>query len=188
MNRRGQVLIVVAFLIPIALLLVAIAVDAGRIFIERSRMQRAAGAAANAGISVVSERIVNLAAARQTLAAPVGTSTAHPLLTATPPPGDPVAWLTDEDRATLVSPAVRSEAAAEAVRYLEKNGFDVERAASLEAQIDYPQAGYDAYATQITELSMQVQLEQRLVLLLVGLLNENWVMLTVDARSQIPQR
>jgi len=187
MNRRGQVLMIVAFLLPIALLLVAIAIDAGRIFIERGRTQRAAGAAANAGISVVSERMVNLASARQTQAASVGMSTGSHMPTATPPPGNPVAWLTDEDRAVLVSTAVRSEAFAEAVRYLEENGFDATRAA-LEVHINYPQAGYDPYATQITELSMRVQLEWRLDILLAGLLKEDWVKLAADARSQIPQR
>lgn len=188
MKPRGQVLIIVAFLIPIGLLLVAIAIDAGRIFIERGKMQRAAGAAANAGISVVSDRMVTQAVARQTQASLAALATDIPMRTPTPSLSDPVAWLTDEDRVELVSSAMQSEASNEVMLFLEKNGYSPTEIDSLEVEIEYPQPGYDPYAPQISVLSMRVQVGRRLAVLLAGLLNEDWVSLKAGAWSQIPQR
>jgi hypothetical protein len=188
MNRRGQVLILVAVLIPIMLLLVAVAVDAGRVFIERGRMRRAAGAAASAGISVIADRMVTQAAARQTEAAGAGPGPGGMNATATPPLDDPVVWLRDEDRRDLVSPELQAQASSEAALFLKMTGYSSDEIESLEVDVRYPQAGYDPFAPQITELRLSIHLKRRLEVLLAGLLNENWVVLQVEAHSQIPQR
>ena len=75
---------IVAVLLVVALLLLAVVVDAGRLYIERARLKRAAQAAADAGIGVAAEHMVTLAVARQTQVAM--SSTASPPLTATPTP------------------------------------------------------------------------------------------------------
>ncbi|MEJ2013697.1 MAG: hypothetical protein P8X64_15925, partial [Anaerolineales bacterium] len=98
------------------------------------------------------------------------------------------AWLTDEDRMELVSPDLKAQAASEAEFFLKLNGYSSEDIASLEVDVRYPQAGYDPSAQQITELTFAVHLKRRLEVLLAGLLNEDWVVLQVEARSQIPQR
>jgi hypothetical protein len=188
MNRRGQVLLIVAFLIPIMLLFLAVAVDAGRIFLERERMQRSAGAAANAGISVVADRMVALAADRRAHAAATPVPVGNMPVTSTPRPDDVVIWLENEDRAVLVSPAMQAEVERAAREYLERNGFRSEADVNLQVQIEYPQPGYDPQAVQVKVLSIRVHIERRIEVLLADLLNEDWVVLRVDARSQIPQR
>ena len=65
MKPRGQMLIVVAILLMVVLMILAVAVDGGRLLAERARLRRAAQAAADAGIGLVSEAMVTQAAARQ---------------------------------------------------------------------------------------------------------------------------
>lgn len=64
-KQQGQLLIVVAIVISIALLLLAVAVDGGRLFLERSRIARAAQSAADAGVGVAAEKMVDLAEERR---------------------------------------------------------------------------------------------------------------------------
>jgi len=188
MRRNGQILIVVAVLIPVLLLLLAVAVDAGRLFIERGRMKRAAQAAAHAGISVVAEQMVTLAVARQTVMASTPSPTPPGVMTATPFPGDVPAWLQDEDRATLVSDAVLGIAATEAVEYANRNGFDIANPDTLAIVVTYPQPGYAPGDAGIPVLRLLVSIRQRATILLAGLLSDQWVDLTADGQSEIPQR
>jgi hypothetical protein len=188
MKAKGQILIIVAVLIPVTLLLLAVAVDSGRIFIERGRVQRAAQSGADAGISVVAEQMVTLVVARQTLLA----STPSPLppgpMTATPPPGDLQAWLTDDDRATLVAPAVLSTAGAEARDYTAVNGYDPSDPDTLLVEVKYPQPGYDPYDSSEDALKFFVRIRHRTTVLLAGLLGESLIILESEAQSEIPQR
>jgi len=190
MNKtiRGQVLVIVAFFLPLALLLLAVMLDAGRIYIEQGRMRQAAAAAAHAGIGTVADQIVAHAALRQTQAAPLTTSGPGTPEPSPPPAGDPLAWLTDEDRADLVAAWMCAEVRAEALRYLELNGIEPGGPDLVQIEIEYPQPGFDPNAEWITVLSMRVRLERELPVLLAGLLNEEWVTVHAEAISQIPQR
>ena len=188
MERKGQILIIVAVLIPVLLLLLAVAVDAGRLFIERGRMKRVAQAAADAGIGVVAEQMVTLAVARQTSMASTPSPTPPGTMTATPLPGDVAGWLQDDDRATLVSDAVLGIAATEAVVYANINGFDIANPDTLTIDVTYPQPGYAADDMHIFVLRMLVSIRQRVTILLAGLLSEQWVDLTAEGQSEIPQR
>ncbi|MGD2162041.1 MAG: pilus assembly protein TadG-related protein [Anaerolineales bacterium] len=188
MRKRGQILIIVAVLIPVTLLLLAVAVDSGRIFIERGRVQRAAQSGADAGISVVAERMVTLAVARQTVFASTPSPTGLATMTATPPPSDVQAWLTDDDRATLVAPEVQATAAAEARIYASQNGYDVGDPQTLLVEVTFPQPGYDPYDRGVDSLNLFVKIHRRTTVLLAGLLGESLINLESEAQSEIPQR
>lgn len=188
MRRKGQILIIVAVLIPVLLLLLAVAVDAGRLFIERGRMKRTAQAAADAGISVVAEQMVTLAVARQTVMASTPSPAPPGVMTATPFPGDVPAWLQDEDRSTLVSDAILGFAATEAVEYANRNGFDVANLDTLAIDITYPQPGYTPGNASIPVLRLLVSIRQRATILLAGLLSDQWVNITAEGQAEIPQR
>ncbi|MCK5052978.1 MAG: hypothetical protein KAR65_01790 [Anaerolineales bacterium] len=188
MRRKGQILIIVAVLIPVSLLLLAVAVDAGRLFIERGRMKRAAQAAADAGISVVAEEMVTLAVARQTTMASTPSPTPPGVMTATPFPGDVIAWLHDDDRATLVSDTVFGIVATEVFDYAKRNGFDVANPDTLAISITYPQPGYAPDNASIPVLRLLVSIRQRATILLAGLLSDQWVDLAIEGQSEIPQR
>ena len=184
MSRRGQVVVVIAFLIPVILLLMAVGVDAGRIFLARAELQRAAESAASAGISVVADRMVTQVVIRKTEAA--GTPSTPIGATATPLPGGLTAWLTDEDRATLVSPAVVSAAESAARSILAENG--VEAGTDVEFVSNFPQQDYDPGNPDIPLLIYKVGLRTRISILLAGLLYEGWTQIDVSGEAAIPQR
>jgi uncharacterized membrane protein len=176
-NARGQMLIVIALLLMALLLLLAVAVDGGRLVVERTRLRRAAQAAADAGVGVVADQMVTQAAERQTQAALLPTCAPAGPCTPTPPLSDVSGWLTDDDRATLVAPPIQTQVAAEAQQYVLRNEF-------ADAEVSYP-ASYSVDAPVVRVL---VTLERRATILLAGLLGEEWVNLTERGLSQVPQR
>lgn len=177
MTARGQMLIVVAILLMVVLMILAVAVDGGRLLVERARVRRAAQAAADAGIGLVAEHMVTQAAARQTQAAGLPTCAPAGPCTPTPALNDVPAWLTDDDRATLVAPPMQTQVAAESSRYALLNGFP-------QAEVGYPQ-GYDSGGPAVR---IAVTLRRRASILLAGLLDREWVDLAESSLSQIPQR
>ncbi len=188
MTRRGQVLILVAVLVPVLLLFLAVAVDAGRIFVERSRLERSAQAAADAGISVVAEQMVTLAVARQTVLASTPSPTPPGTMTATPPPNQVQAWLSDEDRHSLTTDPLRGTAVAEAILYAERNDLSLSDPELLWLEVKYPQSDYDAGSPHERTLRFLVKAERRSTVLLAGLLGDSWINISVVAQSEIPQR
>jgi hypothetical protein len=185
---RGQVLILIAVLIPVVLLFLAVAVDAGRIFIERARLQRSAQAAADAGISVVGEHMVTLAVARQTVMAGTPSPTPPGTMTATPLPGDIQSWLQDEDRLSLISDPLRGTAVAEALLFAQHNHIDLTSPNILRLEVKYPQPGYDPGDPGTRVLRFLVEVEQSTMVLLVGLLGDSFINIEAMGQSEIPQR
>ena len=188
MRKRGQVLIIVAILISVTLLLLAVAVDAGRLYIERARMKRAAQSAADAGVSVVAEEMVTLAVARQTVMA--GTPTPTPPATVTPTPllDQVQRWLTDEDRATLVSDPIQAKAEAAALAFAHVNGLSISDPDTLEMKLVYPQPGYAPDNPAIQTLRVLMIVRRRATILLAGLLGQDFVDLSAEGLSEVPQR
>ncbi len=191
MKLRGQALIIVAVALTVGLLVLALAVDGGRIYLERAELRRSAQASADAGIGWVSERMVTLVVPRQTEAAlrapcmpdgDFGSESAS--CTATPEPKDISHWLTDDDRATLVAPAVRATAQAIAQEYAERNGVRRSDPEVTAFHVRYPY-GYDPDGPS---LRMWVQLRRKTVILLAGLLGESFVELPAEGLSEVPQR
>lgn len=183
--RPGQVIVVVAILLMVILLILAVAVDVGRLFVERSRLQRAAQAAADAGIGIVADQMVTLAIPRLTEAAgrpacvpDAGYGTPGAACTATPEPYRAEQWLTDADRSELVAPDVQTQAAAEALEYARRNGV------VTAVVVGYP----DGYFPQGPTLKMRVSIRAEMDLLFSGLLGGDGVNLEVEALSEIRQR
>lgn len=190
MRERGQVLVIVAVLLIVGLMLLALATDGGRLYVERGRLRRVAQSSSDAGISWVSDRMVTLAADRQTQAAlqtpcatESATATAVPC-TATPDLDEVRDWLEDEDRAELVGPESRATAEAVARMYAERNGVEPGGEDAAEVSVDYPyESGKDSEV-----LRMRVSLRRQAVVLLAGLLGEDFVWLEAMGLSQIPLR
>lgn len=191
MSRRGQVVVIVAVALMLGLLLLALAVDGGRLYLTRASLRRGAQAAADAGIGYVADEMVTLAVPRQTEAAglpaclPDGDYGAEGgACTATPQAADIHHWLTDDDRATLVGPGVQATAQAVASSYAGLNGIQAGEAGVEILGLDYPH-DHDPAAENLTFL---VAVTRRVAILLAGLLDTDWVRLQVEASSDIPQR
>ncbi len=190
MTGRGQILIVIAVLLMVGLTLLAVAVDAGRLMIERTRLERGAQSAADASLGWVAEQMVTLAVPRMTAAAgrpactpDAGYGTPAASCTATPEPAAIARWLTDDDRATLVSPPMRTAAAAEAIAYARRNGMGLEPSPAA-VQVDYPHE----YEQRGSKLRLLVRIQRRATILLAGLLGHDFVDLIGESQSELPLR
>jgi hypothetical protein len=190
MKERGQVLVIVAVLLIVCMLVLALVVDGGRLYVEEDRLKRSAQAAADAGIGWISEQMVTQAIPRQTQAAgmvpcmPDGDFGAvGGTCTATPEPERIGAWLNEDDLATLRSPDVIAGAQAIAVDYAHKNGIRDGGSDGGGLSIAYPYTG-----SSDGSLGMLVRIRQRTNILLAGLLSDSYVDLEVEALSEIPLR
>jgi hypothetical protein len=181
MNDRAQILVIAAILLSLGLLILAVAVDGGRLYLEQVRLERSAQAAADAGIGVAAEQVVTLAAARQTEAALAPACAAPPpaACTPTPPPFPVEAWLSDTDRESLVSAAMQAQVESVAMNYAERNGLGPET-----TFVDYP---FD-HQPQDAVVRVRVRTGRQLEILLAGLLDPDWVRLEAAAISTVPQR
>jgi hypothetical protein len=184
-SGRGQVIVIVAVLVPVALLFLAVAVDAGRLYIETARLERALQAGADAGMSLAAEQLVTLVVARQTAMAGTPTPDSPHLRTPLPSPDDLYAWLTDGDRATLVSPANKSAVEAEALAYAARNGIDASDPEILEITLIYPQSGFDPHNSDIPSLRLEMSARRRATILLAGLLGREFTELSGEAMSEL---
>jgi hypothetical protein len=180
MTPRGQILIIVAVLLMAGLFLLALVTDGGRIAWRRTQGQRAAQAAADAGIGIVAEEIVTLAVARQTDAA----SNQCPSCTPTPDSELASRWLTDEDRSTLVAPPMRTQVAVEAEDYLRRNGFDLNQPEVESMEFEYPVS----YHPSDEAIRLRVQMAQTVAALIAGILGRESFDIPVEALSQVQQR
>jgi hypothetical protein len=191
MSRRGQIIVVVAILLMVVLLLLAVAVDVGRLFIERGRLERAAQAAADAGLGIVAERMVTLAIPRLTegAARPVclpdaGYGTPGASCTATPSPNRAEQWLSDADRAELVAAPVQTQAAAEALAYAASNEAAPGMGGVVSLEVGYP----DGYAPGGPTLKMRISIRASINILFARMLGQDEIDLDIDALSEIRQR
>ena len=191
MRQKGQIIVIVAFLIMVGLFLLALLADGGRLYLLRTRSQRSAQAAADAGMGLVAEQMVTLAVPRQTQAA--GLSPCTPdgdfgdtgaTCTATPEPAEIAHWLTDEDRQAMVEPEVQSTVEALALDYANRNEFSSSDPSVLELQADYPYM----YQLEAENIRLRVIIRKRAVVLLAGLLGQEFVDVPAEAISELPQR
>lgn len=191
MKPRSQEIVIVAVALTVFLLLLAVAVDAGRLYIERETLDRSAEAAADAGIGWVSDQMVTQAVIRQTEAAarprcvPDGDfGSTGATCTASPQPADVPHWLTEEDRATLVSPGYQIAAEAVAADYARRNGIDHSSPGVQSLDFMYP---YN-YSANAPNLQFMVRVQRRVVVLLAGLLGRTSVDVAGQGLSELPQR
>ncbi len=187
-GKPGQVLVLVVVFVWVVLLLLALSVEVGRLSEERHRLRGVADAAAKGGMLVVADQMVTLAAARQTQAAEspcvpdAGYGTPGATCTATPRPEVVPAWLTDEDRATLVSPPMRTQVAQAVQTQLNRNGYGT---GDLEVEIQYPYH----YHPEAEDLRLRLYLRVQLQSLLAHLLGqERFWPVGVESQQELPQR
>jgi hypothetical protein len=190
-QRRGQVVVLVAILVPVVLLLLAVSIDAGRMYICQAELRQAAQAGADAGMGWVAEQMVTMAVGRQTEAA------AGPPCVADGPFGDPFAgctatpyphqipyWLTDEDRAALVSPAAQAVVGALAREYAARNGLEEGDPDVVEFVVYYP----DVYDPLASDLRIRILARKRMTILLAGILGESFAEVRADVQAGVTQR
>lgn len=188
-TERGQVIIIVAILLVALLLFLAILIDGSRLFIEMQEINRALDAAGKAGLIVVGDQMVTQAAAAQTAAASITPSatpsvgTTGPTLTATPRGDDIYAWLSDEDRQTLVAPPMQTLVATHVLGSLEENGFGEGNPNLIDIQISYPDRDQSTDQT----LGILLDLDRRVVIIFGRILNLNQGVLSGSAKQTIPQ-
>lgn len=180
MSRRGQIVIVVAILLIVVLTLLAVAVDAGRLYVERARLARAAQAGADAGLVNVADEIGRLAATRQAEAA----ASPCPVCTPTPDPAKPERWLTEDDRSALIAPPMQTQVASVAQDYARRNGPAPGDPRPLMVEVRYPH-GYNPSGPTVR---LRVSVTRRVIILLAGLLGRDFVDLTGEAISEVRQR
>ena len=149
-NQRGQILIVVAILLLVVLFFLAVIIDGARLMVEKHDLDRAADAAARAGLSVIGDRMVTQVVGAQTAAAlhlctPIPENNLltpeyipPPPCTPTPLPSDFYAWLKDHHRATLVSPAMQTSVAFQVQAYAENNNMGLSNPDVVELEFAYP--------------------------------------------------
>jgi len=196
-NQRGQVLIVVAILLMVVLFFLAVVIDGARLMVERHELNRAADAAARAGLAMVGDRMVTQVEYKQTLAAtnfntPIfeentptpGGPTFTPTYTPTPSPEDFFAWMDDEDRAALVAPNMQTAVADQALTYAEKNALGLSNPDVVELKIIYP---YDYYPGD-SDLRIYVCIRRQVAILLVSILGVEEGEISGDTLQSIPQR
>lgn len=182
---------IVAIVLTGVLTLLALAVDGGRLYIERNQLDRAAQSASDAGIGWVGEQMVTLSVSRQTEAAvrpaclpdgafgDVGAS-----CTATPQPNEISHWLNDDDRATLVGPEIQQTAEAVAREYAARNGVNSSSRASEDMEFVYPYA----YDPKAPTLAFRTTLRRQVTVLLVGLLATRFAHVQGVGQAEITQR
>jgi hypothetical protein len=196
MKRRGQILIIVAVLVPVALLLLAVAIDMGRMYQERGQMRRAAQSASDAGASALAEAIATLAFERYQEIQATPSPTPDPLATPSPtaevtptPPLDRAgAWLQDEDREALTQDPIRGRVLEVAEEFARLNGLDPEGADITEFEVRYPQLGFNPYDSSHGVLRLSVRARGRSLMLLAGLVGREYVEFTVEAASEVRVR
>lgn len=189
-NHRGQVIVVIAILLMVVLLFLAVIVDGARLMVEKQELERVADGAARAGLVLVGDQMVTQVIYAQTMAAlHTGTPTPmgglpHPTSTPTPLPHDFYAWVNDDARATLASPAMQTAVAGQVQSYAENNGLGLSNPDVLEVQVVYP---YE-YHPDDPDLEIYVLIRRRVATLLVGLLGVEQSELIGDTKQSIPQR
>jgi hypothetical protein len=180
MKRKGQIVLIVGILLMVLLTLLAVIVDGGRLYVQQGRIQHSAQAAADAGIGVIAEKIVTQAASHQ------ATAFAYPCpsCTPTPDPYQPHLWLTDYDRMMLVAAPQRTAVAQVAIEFASYNDLEISDPEILQVSVLYP----FEYNLSDPSLRVDVQITQRTSILLVGLLNREFVDLSGRGISEILQR
>jgi len=197
MNSKGQILIVVAILLLVVLFFLAVIIDGARLMVEKHELDRAAAAAARAGIGLVGDQMVTQVVQAQTQAAihlctPVPTQlpesqespTPRPTCTPTPSPNDFYAWLNDSHRATLVSPGMQTAVAEQVSSLADMNGLGYANPEILELEIDYPHQ----YSPGEHDLNIYVRIRRRVTVLFSSMLGLDQGELSGDTQQSIPLR
>ena len=189
-TQDGQVIVIVAVLLLLGLFLLALIIDGSILIMERQHMKRAADAAGKAGMMVAADRMVTQVAAAQTVSAsqtpsptpdsPSATVGESPL----PSPDDFYPWLSDDHRATLVSPPLQTMVVSHIYQHLERVNSDYLDPGYCELEVEYPYH----YHPEQQQLQLSIQMRRNVSLIFGGLLGSNKGMIHVESRQSLPQR
>lgn len=189
-SEKSQIVIIVAVLLMVILLFLALIIDGARLMVEHQELKRAAEAAGKAGLIVVGDRMVTQVVSAQTAAAsltltatPAG-STPGPTLTPIPAPDDFYSWLTEDHRATLVAPSMRTLVATHVLGSAEENGFGLSNPAVTEFEVDYPHQ----YQPGDQHLQIYIRIKRVVAVIFGSILNLDEGVLSGDTKQSIPQR
>jgi len=180
--KKGQILLLFAFFLPIVLMLLAAVIELGRVWVYRVRLQRGAQAAVDAGISAAAEQIATLAIAAQT-------RTACPTMSSTcPERGDLASWLDNAARATLTASDMQATVLAVAEDICELNQLSSGEAGIGSLLWTYPQVDFRPDDDSVTSLRLSLTMKGRVDILLGGWLGMEEVVVPVNAAAEIPCR
>ena len=180
MKRDGQVILIVGFFLIVLLTLMAVVVDGGRLYLQQTSIHQGAQSAADAGIGVIADVIVTQAAAQQATAV----ANPCPLCTPTPDPEQAYLWLSDEDRQFLIASPQRTAVAHTARTYAGFNGFEVGHQDTIAVNVHFP---FD-YHVGDGIVRVEVEIIRQTTILLIGLLDRDFITLSSQAVSEIRQR
>lgn len=189
-KERGQVIIIVAVLLVVVLIILAVIIDGARIMVEKHELNRAADAAGKAGLIVVGDRMVTQVVAAQTAAASITVastrigSTPEPTWTPIPAADDFFAWITDDDRKTLIAPPMKTLVATHVIGSAEENGFGTSNPVKTGLQISYP----DRYHTADNYIQIEVRIERKVAIIFGNLFTLDEGVLSGNTKQNIPQR
>jgi type II secretory pathway pseudopilin PulG len=188
-TERGQVIIIVGFLLVVILLLFAVLIDGARLFVEQQEINRALDAAGKAALIVVGDHMVTQVVEAQTAAASITPSATPsggipgPTPTETPAADDLYAWLTDEHRQTLVAPPMQTVVATHVLGSLGENSLGLDNPNVIDIGISYP----DNYHPDDQTLGIRLDLDRRVVIIFGKILNLNQGVLSGSSKQTIPQ-
>ena len=188
MDDKGQVIIIVAFLLVAVLIVLALIIDGSRFMLEQQELDRAADAAGKAGMIIVGDQMVTqvagvqTAAARITLAATSVGSSPGPTLTPTPAADEFFSWINEDHKKTLVAPPMQTLVAAHVLGSAEENGFGLSNPAVTGLEISYP----NEYHPGDRSIQISVRINRLVVVMFGNLLNLNEGVISGKTKQSIP--
>jgi hypothetical protein len=190
-KNGGQIVVIFAILLTVMMFFLAWIVDGGRIAIYRAEANRGAESGANAGLIIVGDQMLTQSSVRQTEASvrrrcipQAGYGTSAPSCTATPHPNDIPAWLTQNDRATLVSSAIQTRVATAVFGSVAQNKMGSDNPGISEVIVIYP----FEYDSEDARVKIRVRIHRQATVLLVGILDRKEVEVVGEFTSSLVQR
>jgi hypothetical protein len=185
-ERKGQVLMIVAVLFVVVLLIMSVLINSGLLLLDKQELNRVSAAGGRSGLVYVGNLMVTQAgeAYRATAQAP-GTKTYGFPVTPSAPQDADRAWkvehLSEQERATLISPPVRTLVAGKVKDQLEWSGVVAGKDGILKVEIIYP----FQYHPEKDHLDILVRVSKRVQGLFSGFLEIEGGILTGESRQSI---
>ena len=180
---------IVAVLFVVVLSITAVLIDSSRLVIEKQELNRASAAGGKSGMIYVGNLMVTQAgeAFQSTAQAQETNTPGSPSPTAAPGGTDRPrveTYLSDQDRAHLISPPVRTQVAWEVKKQIELNGFEEGKGGIMEIEVIYP----FEYWLEKEELEIYIRISKRVSVMFSGFLQTGSGVIKGASRQSIPQR
>ena len=190
-DRKGQILMIVAVLFVFVLLILSVLINSGLLLLEKQKLNRVSAAGGKSGLLYVGNLMVTQAgkAYRSTGQAQSTITPVSPIPFSTSTPQDADrSWkgeyLSTQDRATLISPPVRTLVAGKVKDHLEWNGIVEGKDGIIMIEIMYPFQDLP----EKDHLEIFVRISKRVQGLFSGFLDIEAGILTGESRQSIKQK